>query len=84
MPRTDLPLADIDIGSVIAMDDPRHARLRSVVARGFTPRTIAKVDEYVKAKAAEIITRIQQQFPNGECDLWSTWPLPCPLKSSAK
>ena len=67
-------------GSVIAMDDPRHARLRAVVARGFTPRTIAKVDEYVKVKAAEIISRIQEQFPGGECDFVEHVAAPLPLE----
>ena len=27
-------------GSMIAMDDPRHARLRRIVSRGFTPRAL--------------------------------------------
>jgi len=29
-------------GSMIAMDDPRHARLRSIVSRGFTPKALAR------------------------------------------
>ena len=34
-------------GSMIAMDDPRHFRLRSIVAKGFTPKQINQVEEYV-------------------------------------
>jgi cytochrome P450 len=56
------------IGSMIAMDDPRHFRLRSIVSRGFTPRQTAQVDGYVRTKAAAIIDRLLEQFPQGECD----------------
>jgi cytochrome P450 len=35
----DLPEPFLEFfGSMINMDDPRHARLRRIVARGFTPR----------------------------------------------
>lgn len=67
-------------GSVIAMDDPRHARLRGIVARGFTPRTIARVNEYVEQKAEEIVTRIQKKFPDGECDFVENVAAPLPLE----
>ena len=32
-------------GSMINMDDPKHFRLRSLVAKGFTPKEVAKVEE---------------------------------------
>ena len=38
-------------GSMINMDDPRHARLRRIVSRAFTPRMIAKFEEDVRAAA---------------------------------
>ena len=78
---TDLP-AEIRefFGSMISLDDPRHARLRGIVARGFTPRTIAKVDEYVKLKAAAIVRRVQEQFPEGECDFVEHIAAPFPLE----
>ena len=31
-------------GSMINMDDPKHFRLRSLVAKGFTPKEVAKVE----------------------------------------
>ena len=34
-------------GSMIAMDDPKHFRLRNLVAKGFTPKEVAKVERYV-------------------------------------
>jgi cytochrome P450 len=55
-------------GSMIAMDDPKHFRLRSIVSKGFTPREIAKVEEYVHTKAATIIDDLVERFPDRRCD----------------
>jgi methyl-branched lipid omega-hydroxylase len=41
-------------GSMINMDDPRHARLRRIVSRAFTPRMIRKFEDDVQ-RAAEVI-----------------------------
>ena len=63
---TDLP-AELNefLGSMINMDDPRHARLRRLVSRGFTPRTLARVSEQVTRVAAEIVDDLADA---GECD----------------
>jgi cytochrome P450 len=42
-------------GSMINMDDPRHARLRRIVSRAFTPRMIAKFEDDVRRAAAVIV-----------------------------
>jgi cytochrome P450 len=55
-------------GSMINMDDPKHYRLRSIVSKGFTPKEVARVEEYVHSKAARIVDRLIEQFPEGECD----------------
>ncbi len=55
-------------GSMINMDDPKHFRLRSIVSRGFTPKEIATVEQYVRDKAAAIIDRLIEQFPEKTCD----------------
>src|SRR5207249_1796495 len=52
-------------GSMISMDDPRHARLRRIVSRGFTPRMLQKVEEDVQRAAGEIVDRV---LDRGECD----------------
>ena len=55
-------------GSMIGMDDPKHFRLRSIVSKGFTPREIARIEEYVKVKARSIIDRVLNEFEDQEFD----------------
>ena len=55
-------------GSMINMDDPKHFRLRSIVSKGFTPKEVARVEALVADKAAVILQRIQEQFPDKTCD----------------
>jgi methyl-branched lipid omega-hydroxylase len=53
---TDLPEFMNDFfGSMINMDDPRHARLRRIVAAGFTPRMLKKVEDGVAQIATSIV-----------------------------
>ena len=52
-------------GSMINMDDPRHARLRRIVSRAFTPKMIKKFEEDVQRTAASIVDELQQ---TGPCD----------------
>ena len=42
-------------GSMINMDDPRHARLRRIVSRAFTPRMIKKFEDDAQRAAAVIV-----------------------------
>ncbi|MGK5554898.1 cytochrome P450 [Actinomadura kijaniata] len=41
--------------SMIVMDDPRHARLRRIVSRAFTPRMIAGLGAGIERAAVEIV-----------------------------
>ncbi len=52
-------------GSMINMDDPRHARLRRIVSRGFTPKALARVQPEVERAASAIVDRVVDK---GECD----------------
>src|SRR6188472_2030862 len=55
-------------GSMINMDDPKHFRLRSIVSKGFTPKEVGRVEDNVRVKAAEIVDRLLEQFPDKQCD----------------
>jgi cytochrome P450 len=64
-------------GSMINMDDPRHARLRRIVSRGFTPRRIRQAEAEVRRAAAELLERVREQ---GACDFVTEIAAPLPLK----
>jgi cytochrome P450 family 142 subfamily A polypeptide 1 len=51
--------------SMISMDDPEHRLRRSLVNRGFTPRRVAELDDYVKTLCRRIIDDICE---TGACD----------------
>ena len=55
-------------GSMINMDGPKHFRLRSIVSKGFTPREISRIEEYVKVKARTIIDSVLNEFADKEFD----------------
>jgi len=55
-------------GSMINMDDPKHFRLRSIVSRGFAPREIKRVEEYVVTKAREVVDSAIERFSGTEFD----------------
>jgi cytochrome P450 len=63
-------------GSMIGMDDPRHARLRGIVSRGFTPRALAKLQGDVERRAVELIDAVIEK---GECDFVRDIAAPLPL-----
>ncbi|HYB86818.1 MAG TPA: cytochrome P450 [Streptosporangiaceae bacterium] len=52
-------------GSMINMDDPRHARLRRIVSRAFTPRMIKKFEGDVQLAADAIVDDL---LATGPCD----------------
>ena len=45
-------------GSMINLDDPRHTRLRRIVAAGFTPRMLRQVEDAVQASAEQIVAEV--------------------------
>ncbi|MEU6038073.1 cytochrome P450 [Actinomadura sp. NPDC047616] len=45
-------------GSMINMDDPRHARLRRIVSRAFSPRMIQRFEDRVQHVAADLAARV--------------------------
>jgi cytochrome P450 len=52
-------------GNIINMDGERHARLRGIISRGFTPRMIARAEESVERAVGEIMSNVREK---GECD----------------
>jgi len=50
-------------GSMINMDDPRHARLRRIVSRAFTPQMIARFEEDVRRAATAVVDDLLAMGP---------------------
>jgi methyl-branched lipid omega-hydroxylase len=73
----DMPAEALEFfGSFITMDDPRHARLRAIVGRSFTPRRLEQVVQSVDSICAELIDGICEK---GEVDLVPEISAPFPL-----
>ena len=51
--------------SFLAMDPPRHTRMRSLVSRGFTPRRVAELEPRIRAIARE---HLDACAGRGRCD----------------
>ena len=62
---------------MINMDDPRHARLRRIVSRAFSPRMIAKFEDDVRRAAATIVDDL---LAAGPCDFVPHVAARLPLK----
>jgi cytochrome P450 len=74
----DLPAEFNDFfGSMINMDDPRHARLRRIVSRSFTPKMIKKFEDDVEVAAGQIVTDL---LDTGPCDFVEHVATRLPLK----
>ncbi|RSN04188.1 cytochrome P450 [Nonomuraea sp. WAC 01424] len=53
-------------GSMINMDDPRHARLRRIVSRAFTPKMIKQFESDVEAAAVRIVDDLLAAGPGAD------------------
>jgi cytochrome P450 len=75
----DLPTEFVEyFGSMIGMDDPRHARLRRIVARAFTPKMIKRFQSDVDAAATLIVDDLLAAGPG--CDFVTEVAARLPLK----
>ena len=61
-----LPKEFLDAGQgFIAMDPPRHTKLRRLLAAAFTPKQLARIDDHIVGNARRIVDDIAGK---GECD----------------
>ena len=64
-------------GSMIVLDDPRHAKFRLLVQKGFTPKTVAQVEESVRVRARQLMVAAAEM---GTCDFVEQFAAPLPLQ----
>ncbi|WUI01818.1 cytochrome P450 [Spirillospora sp. NBC_00431] len=64
-------------GSMISMDDPRHAKIRRIVSRAFSPRMIQRFQDRVEAVAAQIVDDVTEGRGTGDfvADIAARLPL---------
>jgi cytochrome P450 len=67
-------------GSMIAMDDPRHTRLRNIVRSAFTPRVLARIEESVRDRARRLVSAMVADHPDGRAELVTELAGPLPLQ----
>ena len=67
-------------GSMIAMDDPRHTRLRNIVRSAFTPRVLALIEDSVRQRARRLVEEMVAAHPDGHGELVSELAGPLPLQ----
>ena len=65
-------------GSMIVMDDPRHAKFRLLVQKGFTPKMVAQVEESVRLRAKELVAAAKAH--GGPLDFVEHFAAPLPLQ----
>ena len=67
-------------GSMIAMDDPRHQRLRAIVSRAFTPKVVARIEASVRDRARRLVSDMIERHPDGHGEVVSELAGPLPLQ----
>ena len=66
------------VGSIIVMDDPRHTKVRRLVQKAFTPRTLAAVEESVRERARRLVDAAKET--GGSCDFVEGFAAPLPVQ----
>jgi cholest-4-en-3-one 26-monooxygenase len=66
---------------MLYMDPPKHTRYRLLVNKGFTPRMIGLIEQYLKHRAILIVDNIIER---GECDFVEDLAAELPLQAIAE
>jgi cytochrome P450 len=69
-------------GSMISMDDPRHAKIRRLVAKTFTPRMLERVVDSVRAVVGDVLAEARRtaEVGDGTIDVVVDLAAPIPLR----
>jgi cytochrome P450 len=74
------PFYAIEAHSMLELEPPRHTRLRGLVLRAFTSRTIAALASGISALCHDLVDR----FPDGPFDLLTAYAQPVPVITIAR
>ncbi|MEL6681384.1 MAG: cytochrome P450 [Pseudomonadota bacterium] len=75
IPQNLQPFFDFEANSMLELEPPRHTRLRALVLRAFTSRTIARLALDIKQLCHDLI----DQFPDTPFDLLTDYAQPVPV-----
>ena len=69
-------------GSMISMDDPRHARIRRIVSKAFTPRMLERVIDSVRGIVDDVLVQARRKAEAGDgtLDVVADIAAPVPLR----
>jgi cytochrome P450 len=69
-------------GSLISMDDPRHGKIRRIVAKAFTPRVLEGLVGNVQAVVDDVVARARRTAEDGDgtLDVVADLAAPIPLR----
>ncbi|MCB5198322.1 cytochrome P450 [Loktanella sp. TSTF-M6] len=70
----------VEAHSMLELEAPDHTRLRGLVLRAFTSRTIAALEDGIRSLCHDLIDR----FPNGAFDLLDAYARPVPVITIAR
>jgi cytochrome P450 len=80
---TDMP-ADLNefYGSLISMDDPRHAKIRRIVSKAFTPRVLERLVGSVQEIVDDVLEQARRtaEAGDGTLDVVADIAAPIPLR----
>jgi cytochrome P450 len=80
---TDMP-TDLNefYGSMISMDDPRHAKIRRLVSKAFTPRMLEQLVDSVRGIADDVLAQARHKAESGDgtIDVVTDIAAPIPLR----
>jgi cytochrome P450 len=65
---------------MIAMDDPRHQRLRGIVSRAFTPKVLSHIEDSIRERTRRLVSTMVSNHPNGNGELVAEIAGPLPLQ----
>jgi cytochrome P450 len=80
--REDVPLpVDVVRAVILGKDPPEHTRYRGIVQKVFTPSTINKQEDKIRARVTRLIDAICEK---GECDVVKDLAVELPLQTIAE
>jgi len=81
---TNIPNLPLDVsrffGSMVNMDDPEHFKMRAIISKAFTPKSITLTEENVKLKVQQVIGEMVENNPSGKCDFVKNFSSRIPME----